>query len=80
MIFSRPGVMIEVGGGTPEFLSMSKHFKDSRWRTIIIEPNLSFAQKHRDLGNEVYEYARASEDKTGVPFTVVSHRKAMADP
>ncbi|NDC63142.1 MAG: FkbM family methyltransferase [Planctomycetia bacterium] len=31
--------MVEVGGGTPEFLSMSKHFKDSGWRAIVVEPN-----------------------------------------
>ena len=72
--FDRPGVMVEVGGGTPDFLSMSKHFKDSGWRTIIIEPNPLFAQKHREMGNEVCEYACSSEDRTGVPFTVVSQK------
>jgi hypothetical protein len=37
--FNYKGTMIEVGGGTPSFLSMSKHFKLNGWRTIIIEPN-----------------------------------------
>ncbi len=37
------GVMVEVGGGTPEFLSMSKHFHESGWRTLAVEPNPMFA-------------------------------------
>lgn len=70
--FKHAGVMVEVGGGTPEFLSMSKHFREAGWRTIVIEPNPVFARKHRESGNEVYEYACSFEDRTGVPFTVVS--------
>jgi FkbM family methyltransferase len=66
------GVMVEVGGGTPEFLSMSKHFKESGWRTIIIEPNPDFVEQHRRIGNEVYQFACSSEDCSDVPFTVVS--------
>ena len=61
--FKVKGVMVEVGGGTPEFLSMSKHFKESGWRTIIIEPNPFFAEQHRLIGNEVYEFACSCEDR-----------------
>lgn len=56
------GVMVEVGGGKPEFLSMSKHFKDSGWRAIVIEPNPIFIELHRLVGNEVYPYACSDED------------------
>lgn len=66
------GIMVEVGGGTPDFLSMSKHFKDSGWRTIVVEPNPAFVAQHRKCGNEVYQYACSAQDKSGVPFTVVS--------
>jgi len=72
--FDRTGVMVEVGGGTPEFLSMSKHFKDSGWRTIVVEPNPAFVEQHRKMGNEVYQYACSFEDRSGVPFTVVSQQ------
>ncbi len=72
--FATQGVMVEVGGGTPEFLSMSKHFKESGWRTIIIEPNPVFAEQHRLIGNEVYEFACSCEDRSKVPFTVVSQK------
>ena len=54
--FSVSGTMIEVGGGTPEFLSMSRHFKLNGWRTIVVEPNPEFVKLHRKQGNnEVYE-------------------------
>ena len=56
------GVMVEVGGGKPEFLSMSKHFRDSGWRAIVIEPNPKFVELHRTAGNEVYPYACSNED------------------
>lgn len=67
------GVMVEVGGATPEFLSMSKHFKDNGWRTIIIEPNPEFAQQHIDAGNEIYQFACSYEDRDG-EFTIVEQR------
>ncbi|MBU1626249.1 FkbM family methyltransferase [bacterium] len=70
--FNYKGIMVEVGGATPEFLSMSKHFKDYGWRTIIIEPNPMFAKKHKSVGNEVYEYACSFEDKDNIDFFVVS--------
>ena len=49
---------------------MSKHFKDNGWRTIIIEPNPTFAQQHIDAGNEVYQFACSYEERDG-EFTVV---------
>jgi FkbM family methyltransferase len=67
------GLIIEVGGATPEFLSMSKHFKDNGWRTIIIEPNPTFAQQHIEIGNEVYQFACSYEDKDG-EFTIVEQQ------
>lgn len=68
--YNYKGIFVEVGGATPEFLSMSKHFKDNGWRTIIIEPNPNFCQQHRDFGNEVYEFACSNHDGFG-DFIVV---------
>ncbi len=70
--YSFPGVMIEVGGGTPEYLSMSKHFQLNGWRTIVVEPNPNFVALHRELANEVYEFACSDEDRDDVPFQVVN--------
>jgi FkbM family methyltransferase len=69
--FSYQGVMVEVGGGTPSFLSMSRHFKLNNWRCIIVEPNPRYAGMHRQLNNEIYEFACAGEDKDDVDFQVV---------
>lgn len=71
--FDYKGLIVEVGGATPEFLSMSKHFKDSGWRSVIIEPNPTFAQQHREHGNEVYEFACSYEDRDG-EFTIVKQQ------
>ena len=70
------GVIVEVGGATPEFLSMSKHFKDNGWRSIIIEPNPTFVEQHKEVGNEVYEFACSYEDRDG-EFTIV-HQEVEA--
>lgn len=69
--FSYKGTMIEVGGGLPTQISMSKHFKLNGWRTIIFEPNPNYAAKHRLAGNEVYEYALSNEDVDNSTFQIV---------
>lgn len=65
------GVVIEVGGGTPEYISMSRHFKINGWRAIIFEPNPIFIKQHEEIGNETYQYACSNEDKDNVDFTIV---------
>ena len=65
------GTLVEVGGGTPEFLSMSKHFKDNNWRTVIVEPNPTFCNLHKQAGNELYEFACSYTNQDDVDFTVV---------
>jgi FkbM family methyltransferase len=69
--YNKLGVVIEVGAATPEFISMSRHFKINNWKTIVVEPNPIFANQHRMMGNEIYEYACSFEDKDNVDFTVV---------
>lgn len=62
--FSYKGVMVEVGGGPPTFISTSKHFRDNGWRTICVEPNPKFVKQHQEEGSEVYSYACSNEEKT----------------
>ena len=57
------GVMVEVGAGPPEFINNSKHFRDSGWRTISVEPNPKFVKQHKDTNSEVYQYACCNEEK-----------------
>ncbi len=66
------GIMVEVGSAGPEFLSQSKPFRDIGWRCICIDPNPEFAKMHRDVGNEIYEYACSYEDKNDVNFEMVT--------
>ena len=69
--FSYRGTMIEVGGGTPSFISMSRHWKLNNWRCLIVEPNPKYAEMHRKMGNELYEYACSNENKDDVNFQIV---------
>jgi FkbM family methyltransferase len=62
--------MVEVGAGPIEFYSMSKHFRDSGWRAIGIDPNPKFVEQHRMAGNEIYQYACSNECKSGI-FNIV---------
>jgi FkbM family methyltransferase len=69
--FDYHGTMIEVGGGTPSYLSMSKHFKMNGWRCVIIEPNPTLAKMHKKAGNEIYEYACSDEDRDDADFQIM---------
>lgn len=70
--FDYKGVIIEVGAATPNFISTTKHFKESGWRAINIEPNPDFVKLHKECGNEIYQFACGEFDKDDVDFTVVS--------
>lgn len=57
--FSYKGIFVDVGAGPCNFISNSKHFRDSGWRTISVEPNEKFVQQHRKDNSEVYQCACA---------------------
>lgn len=63
--FEYKGIMVEVGAGPAIFISMSKHFRESGWRCISIDPNPKFVDQHRKLGHEVYPFACSDEIKKG---------------
>lgn len=69
--FEKKGTMVEVGAGTPKYISVSKHFRDNGWRCICVEPNPKFVEAHKKLGNEIYQYACSNENKRG-EFTIVN--------
>jgi FkbM family methyltransferase len=56
------GTMVEIGAGPPVFFSMSKHFRDSGWRCICVDPNPKFVEQHKEMGNEIYQYACSFEN------------------
>jgi FkbM family methyltransferase len=53
------GVMVEVGGGLPDWINNSYHWRINGWKTLCVEPNPLFAQRHREMGSEVWEGACA---------------------
>jgi FkbM family methyltransferase len=65
------GVFVEVGAADPSYLSISKHFRDSGWNVISIEPNPYFAKRHREVGNKILEYACGEKDENNIEFEIV---------
>lgn len=69
--YAHRGVVVEVGAAGPEYLSISKHFRESGWRVVAIEPNPEFCKLHEQAGYEVLQYACGDHDEDGVDFEVV---------
>jgi len=69
--FDYKGVMVEVGAGPPEFYSSSKHFRDTGWRCICIDPNPNFVEQHKKTYSEIYQYACSFEEKKCI-FKIVN--------
>jgi FkbM family methyltransferase len=64
------GTMIEAGAGLPEYISMSKAFREKGWRTICVEPNPRYVQMHKDVGNEIYQYALSTTNQENADFII----------
>jgi FkbM family methyltransferase len=64
------GTFVDVGAGRPDFLSLSRHFKESGWTVLCIEANPIFAQLHRDAGNRIIECAASNYNADNVDFTI----------
>jgi FkbM family methyltransferase len=65
-------IMVEVGAATPNYISMSKLFRENGWRTICIEPNSEFVKLHKEQNNEIYEYAISDHIEKNVDFEIYS--------
>lgn len=72
------GVMVEVGAAGPTYLSMSRHFRESGWRVIAIEPNPHFVAQHHAAGFDVVPVACGDHDEDGVDFEIVHQPAAYA--
>jgi len=70
--YSYKGTLIEVGAAGPELYSMSKHFRENKWRCISVEPIPYFAKLHRDVGHEIIECACSDKDEDDVDFQMVN--------
>jgi FkbM family methyltransferase len=70
--------MIEVGAAGPTFLSMSRHFRESGWTVLAIEPNPHFIAQHAAAGLNVLPFACGDRDADGVDFEMVHQPVAYA--
>lgn len=68
---ARRRIFVDVGAARPDYLSISARFREQGWRVIGIEPNPDFAQRHEELGYEIYRYACGTEDRDDASFQVV---------
>ena len=64
-------MIVEVGAAGPEYLSISRHFRESGWRVLAVEPNPEFCGLHRRAGFDVLQYACGDHDENDVDFEVV---------
>ena len=68
--YSYKGTIIEVGGGDPELLSVSKHFIKNGWDALIIEPNPYYVEKHKESGNQVFQFAISDKESESEDFFI----------
>jgi len=69
-------VFVDVGAARPDYLSVSALYREKGWRVIAIEPNPEFADMHRALGHEVYQYACGTTDGEADFCVADSHGQA----
>jgi FkbM family methyltransferase len=65
------GVLVEVGAGRPDYLSISAMYRTLGWKIISVEPNPDFCAEHRARGYEVLQYAASDAEADDVEFFVV---------
>ena len=77
-IFSKEknGVFIEVGAARPDFLSISKKFRDIGWDVYSIEPNPYFFKYYKEKSFNILPYACSFKDENNVDFFVVDNKGA----
>lgn len=76
--FSYQGIMVEVGGGLPNWISNSKHFRDNGWRTIVFEPNPNFYHQFLEQNIECYNLACSDKDQKNVNFSVCDNNSGLS--
>ena len=68
---SYKGTFIEVGAARPDFLSLSRHFKETGWSTIGVDANPVFAEMHRQAGNRIINVALSNYIADDVDFQIM---------
>ena len=66
------GLVIEVGGGSPDTISFSKHWRNNGWRSIVFEPNPNYYNEFLKQDLECYNLACSDKDDQDVDFSIVN--------
>lgn len=70
------GVVVDVGAARPDYLSISRRFRERGWRVVAVEPNPAFCDEHRERGLEVLQFACSDHDEDDGVFFQVESRGA----
>ncbi len=73
---TRTGVVVDVGAARPDYLSISRRFRERGWRVIAVEPNPAFCDEHRARGLDVLQFACSDHDQDDGVFFRVESRDA----
>jgi len=68
------GTFIEVGAARPDFISLSRHFKENGWTTVGVEANPDFAELHRAAGNRIVQCALSNYIADNIDFQILIAR------
>ena len=64
-------MLFRSGAARPDFISLSRHFKESGWNTVGIEANPHFVKMHRDVGNKIVECAVSNYNADNIDFQIL---------
>lgn len=76
--FSYKGLVIEVGGGSPDKISFSKHWRDNGWRSIVFEPNPMYFKEFLKQNIECYNLACSDKNEKNVDFVIADCNEALS--
>jgi FkbM family methyltransferase len=69
--YSYKGTLIEIGSAGPDYLSLSKHFKENGWNTIGVEANPYFVGLQKAAGNRIINVALSNYNAENVDFQIL---------
>jgi FkbM family methyltransferase len=76
--FSYKGLVIEVGGGSPDKISFSKHWRNNGWHSIVFEPNPIYYNEFIRQNIECYNLACSDKNEKDVDFLIADCNEALS--
>ena len=76
--YSYKGLMIEVGGGSPNKISSSKHWRNNGWRSIVFEPNPMYFDEFEKLNLECYNFACSNKNQKNIDFIIADCNDSLS--